>query len=140
MLKKIETIVAGCSMIALAPPTPAAAQVNGESRCGADGYVERYSDSSRSWRQSFTHCRNNAANETSGRRTSDEPEDRVTRCGANGVVQRYWRSFHRWEDTFQRCQATDEPDNGRTRCGAGGYVEQYDRYFHIWQNTMMQCR
>ena len=96
------------------------AQSDGESRCGADGYVERYEVSSYTgqgrWRQTLMHCADNSSRDRSSSRSRNYgdddndggPEDGESRCGADGYVERYEVSSYsgrgRWRQTLQHCR------------------------------------
>ena len=86
------------------------AQTNGESRCGADGYVERYSKILDSWQSSGTRCsgsggggysRGGSGNGNGGGR-GGEPQDGDTKCGADGKVYHYYG--HSWSGGILDCK------------------------------------
>lgn len=107
---KMTSIMRGALIASCALPItlafPAMAQENGESRCGADGYVERYTSYNHSWSSSLLHCAGGG-----GRSQSEdhhgggggEPEDGDTKCGADGKVYTYFAGSHHWGGGIANC-------------------------------------
>ena len=108
---------------------PARAQQDGESRCGADGNVERYSEGTHSWWPSLETCR-----------SASEPEDGLSRCGASGYVETYSRLLRSWQRSMYDKCGNNRPEDGITRCGADGYVERYSRSNERWDSSGKKCQ
>lgn len=95
MMVSLTTIALATA--ALAQPLPAQAQQEGETRCGADGWVQRYSRITQSWAGTGQQC-------VQPQPQAAEPPDGEERCGPAGFVLRYSRLYHSWQSTTMRCQ------------------------------------
>ena len=104
-------ILVGASML----PAPTLlstvyAQTNGETRCGADGYVERYSKFMDSWQSTYSHCSGSGGGSSSSRNNNGsgggggEPQDGDTKCGADGKVYHYHAYSHQWTGGIADCK------------------------------------
>lgn len=100
MTKIFHYIAAATTLVASIPilSAPARAQQNGESRCGADGYVERYSSSLHSWLGTGSKCASNRGGHDNG-----GPVQGDTKCGADGKVYTYYPSMG-WQGGYAACK------------------------------------
>lgn len=86
---------------------------NGLSRCGADGWVERYSRPLHSWMGTAAKCaagtsKADLSGEEGGavspkRGGEGRRQDGISRCGADGWVERYSRPLKSWMQTAHKC-------------------------------------
>ncbi len=94
--------------------SPAFAQEDGESRCGADGHIERFMVPRYGrphWQSTLQSCAKRrsryAEREERYYDDYDGPEDGESRCGADGRVERFVRPNYgkpHWMATTQHCR------------------------------------
>lgn len=108
------------------------AQKDGETRCGADNWVERYEVNSiypdGHWRSTPTRCSSSPS-----RRDDRGPKDGETRCGADGWVEKYevnstYPDGH-WGSTATRCSHGYQLERSRsTRSANPTLIRQPGRF------------
>jgi hypothetical protein len=92
-------------IVSLAPTTVMAEPVDGDQKCGPDGFILRYYGALHSWGRGGGPC--NYGGNTSGyeRSASREPVDGDEKCGPDGYVLRYYGALHSWGSGGSRCKS-----------------------------------
>lgn len=92
---------------AIAAASPASAQTDGETRCGADNYVQTYNSLLGRWiTDSSKKCAYQANTDTNGlgNRGAVKPSEGDQKCGPDGYILQYSRFGDEWRPTYRRCE------------------------------------
>jgi hypothetical protein len=91
-------------IVSLAPNTVMAEPVDGDQKCGPDGFILRYYGALHSWGAGGGRCSNGEGSRGYERSRSAEPVDGDEKCGPDGYILRYYGALHRWGAGGGRCQ------------------------------------
>lgn len=97
-------VALAASSTMLSTPSTVSAQVDGDEKCGPDGYVLHYRRSLDRWESTMTKCRVRGDEPRDERRPYGEPADGERKCGPDGYVMQYRRSLSQWEGTMTKCR------------------------------------